>query len=368
MSINYLSLFKLSAIAIASLPFFLLLDRWSREQGYELRGKNILITGGSRGLGLVMARQLQEAGAHLAICARDEAELRRARTDLEKRGGEVLALTCDVTEQTHVQQMIQQVRTHFASIPGSTGAIDVLINNAGADIISPIENLTTADYDALMRLHFWAPLYTMYEIFPEMQARRSGRIVNIASIGGKHPSPHMVAYCASKYALVGLSQGVRTELAKDGISVTTVCPGFVHTGIIDRATVKGQNKKEFVWFGIGDSLPLASASAEKVADAAIAGFRRGAVEVVVPLSSWFMTKIYGLFPELTNNVFALFNLFLPKPGGIGEESAIGKDSRPDWLPDWTTYLSNRAAQRNNELPAIEPEKPDEVKPVATLDE
>ncbi|HEY9761656.1 MAG TPA: SDR family NAD(P)-dependent oxidoreductase [Trichocoleus sp.] len=364
MDINYQSLFLLVAIAIALLPGFLLVDRWWREREYDLQGKTILMTGGSRGLGLVMARQLVDAGARLAICARDEAELARARTELEQRGGDLLALTCDVTDQAQVEQMVQQVKSHF-------GPVDILINNAGTDIVGPLETLTMQDYDDLMKLHFWAPLYTTYAVLPDMRKavratldeRQAGRIVNISSIGGKVASPHMVAYCASKFALVGLSEGMQTELAKTGIAVTTVCPGFIRTGVVDHAIMKGQHRKEFAWFSISDSLPLISASAERVARATIAGMRRGEAEVIVPFPAWFSAKVYALFPGLMTSLFGLANWFLPGPGGIDNERAFGKDSHSFWSPSWLTYLSDRAAERNNELPATEPKVTTDVGPV-----
>jgi NAD(P)-dependent dehydrogenase (short-subunit alcohol dehydrogenase family) len=333
------SLLTLILLSITVIPVCLGIDRWWRENSYDLQGKNVLITGGSRGLGLVMARQLISAGARVAVCARDEGELQRVRDELEPRGL-ILAIACDVTEQAQVNSMIEQVKEQL-------GTIDVLINNAGADIISPMENLTMQDYDDMMKLHFWAPLYATYAILPEMQQRRSGRIVNISSIGGKTPFPHMIAYCASKFALVGLSEGMRTELAKDGITVTVVCPGMIHSGVIDHALLKGQHRKEFAWFSIGDSLPILSASAEKVGRATIAGLRRGAAEVVVPFPFWVATKFYGLFPELNTNLFGLMNQLLPKPTE-GDERAFGKDSHSAWSPSWLTYLSDRAAQRNNE--------------------
>lgn len=358
MSINYLGLLRLVAIAIALLPIFAWLDRWSREQGYDLHGKTILITGGSRGLGLVMARQLVEAGARLAICARDEAELERAQTDLVQRGGDVLALTCDVTARAQVEHMVQQVRDHF-------GAIDILINNAGTDIVGPVENMAMQDYDDLMQLHFWAPLYTTYAVLPEMRARRSGRIVNISSVGGKVVSPHMVAYCASKFALTGLSEGLRVELARTGISVTTVCPGLIYTGVNDHALFKGQRRKEYTWFSISESLPLLSTSPEKVARVAIAGLRRGAAEVVVPLPVLLMARFYGLFPGLMTNLLSWGSWLLPGPTADGQERAFGRDSHSDWAPSWLTYLSDRAARRNNELPVNEPKATTQVKQVGT---
>lgn len=317
MNINYHNIFIFIAVALALLPGFLLLDGYWREKTYQLQGKTILITGASRGLGLVMARQLIDAGARLAICVRDEAELERARTELEQRGGEVLALTCDVTVQEMVEQMVQRVRERFS-------AIDILINNAGTDIISPLPNLTMQDYDDLMKLHFWAPLYTSYAVLPQMQQRQAGRIVNISSIGGKVVSPHMVAYCASKFALVGLSEGMRTELAKEGIAVTTVCPGFIRTGVVDHGIIKGQHRQEFAWFSISDSLPLISASAEQVARATIAGLRRGDAEVIVPFPAWLSAKFYALFPGLNTNLLSLVNQLLPGSGGIGKQRAFAK--------------------------------------------
>jgi short-subunit dehydrogenase len=358
MNINYHSLLTLMTVAIALLPGFLLLDRWWRERIYDLPGKTILITGGSRGLGLVIARQFVKARARLAICARDEAELERARTELEQHGGDVFAFTCDVTDQAQVEQMVQQVRERL-------GAIDILINNAGTDIVGPLETLTMQDYDDMMKLHFWAPLYTTYAVLPEMRQRQAGRIVNISSIGGKVVSPHMVAYCASKFALVGLSEAMRTELAKDGIAVTTVCPGFIHTGVVDHAIIKGQQRQEFAWFSISDSLPLISASAEQVARATIAGLRRGDAEVIVPFRFWLAAKFYALFPGLNTTLFSLVNRLLPGPGGMDKERAFGKDSHSFWSPSWLTYLSDRAARRNNELPVTEPKAATDVKQVET---
>ncbi|WOD39757.1 SDR family oxidoreductase [Nodosilinea sp. E11] len=354
---NYLGLLRLVAIAIALLPVFVWLDRGSRERGYNLQGKTVLMTGGSRGLGLVMARQLIEAGARLAICARDQAELERACAELTQRGGDVLALTCDVTHQAQVEQMVQQVKEHF-------GAIDILINNAGTDIVGPLENLTMQDYDDLMQLHFWAPLFTTTAVLPEMRQRRAGRIVNMSSVGGKVVSPHMVAYCASKFALTGLSEGMRVELAQSGIAVTTVCPGLIYTGVNDHGLFKGQHRKEFTWFSISESLPVISASPEKVARVAIAGLRRGAAEVIVPLPILLMARFYGVFPGVMTNLLSWGNRLLPGPTEGGQERAFGRDSHSSWAPSWLTYLSDRAARRNNELPVNEPKATTEVKPVS----
>jgi NAD(P)-dependent dehydrogenase (short-subunit alcohol dehydrogenase family) len=109
-----------------------------RLSGYDLRGKTVLITGGSRGLGLVMARELAGEGAQLAICARDEAELERARADLNKRGARVIAVPCDVTDRAQVNEMVSVVGDHY-------GQIDVLVNNAGVIQVGPLEVMTLED-------------------------------------------------------------------------------------------------------------------------------------------------------------------------------------------------------------------------------
>ncbi|MEJ7617506.1 MAG: SDR family oxidoreductase, partial [Pyrinomonadaceae bacterium] len=221
-----------------------------RWRAFEMRGQTVLITGGSRGLGLLIARELARQGAQLAICARDGAELARARADLLACGARALAVQCDVTERAQVNEMVHRVSEHF-------GRIDVLINNAGTIQVGPVEVMTVEDYEEAMKTHFWAPLYTTLAVLPEMR-RRAGRIVNISSVGGKIAVPHLVPYSASKFALVGLSSGLRTELAKDGIVVTTVSPGLIRTGSPRNATFKGQHREEYAWFSIGDSLPLTS--------------------------------------------------------------------------------------------------------------
>jgi short-subunit dehydrogenase len=339
----------LFGVGVGALLVLLWVVRSWRERQYDLTGKTVLLTGGSRGLGLVMARQLVQQGVRLAICARDRAELERARVELQQCDGEVLTVPCDVTDRSQVDQMVQQVRDRF-------GPIDILINNAGTDLVGPMDVLTIEDYDDLMKLHFWAPLYTTYAVFPEMRQRQAGRIVNISSIGGKVVSPHMLAYCASKFALTGLSEGMRTELAKDGIAVTTVCPGFIRTGVIDHAMFKGQHRKEFTWFSIADSLPLISTSAEKVARETIAGFRRGDAEVIVPLWTWFSARLSALFPGFSTTVIGWFNRLLPGTSGIGTERAFGKDSHSSLSPSLLTFLSDKAARQNNEMGS--PEQPE----------
>ncbi len=159
---------------------------------------------------MVLARLLAEKGAKLAICARNADELTVARRDLESRGGEVLDVVCDVRNQSEVNQMVETVCNHY-------GQIDVLINNAGVIQVGPLEVQTQKDFEDAMAVHFWGPFYTMNAVLPQMRERGAGRIVNISSIGGKLPVPHLAPYCASKFALVGLSSAMRVELVKENV-------------------------------------------------------------------------------------------------------------------------------------------------------
>jgi NAD(P)-dependent dehydrogenase (short-subunit alcohol dehydrogenase family) len=313
-----------------------------RWQEYDLRGKVVLITGGSRGLGLIMARQLLYQEARVAICARDQSELERARQELSQNGGLILTMACDVTHHDQVQAMVQTVLNHF-------GRIDILVNNAGTIRVGPLEHMTLEDYEEAMKVHFWGPLYTVLAVLPGMRQRREGRIINISSIGGKVSMPHLLPYNASKFALVGFSEGLRSELAKDRIVITTVCPGLMRTGSPRHAFFKGQHRAEYTWFSISDALPLISQSAERAAGQIIAACKRGDAEVVLSLPAKLATTVHGLFPGWTADLLGLANtLLLPAPGGIGRAHMLGKDSASRLSPSWLTTLSDRAAQRNNE--------------------
>jgi NAD(P)-dependent dehydrogenase (short-subunit alcohol dehydrogenase family) len=313
--------------------------RWSE---YDLRGKSVLITGGSRGLGLVMAREFANEGANVAICARDVEELERARADLAERGACILAVPCDVTERTQVVELVNIVRDHF-------GRIDVLVNNAGVIQVGPVEVMTVEDYEQAMLTHFWGPLYTTLAVLPEMRGRRDGRIVNISSIGGKVSVPHLLPYSASKFALVGLSEGLRAELRKDGVVVTTVCPGLMRTGSPRNATFKGQHRAEYAWFSISDALPVSAMKAERAARQIIAACKRGDAEVVLSIQAELAVRFHALFPGLTADLLGLVNYLLPGAGGIGKRNAKGKDSESSWSPSLLTVLNEKAAEQNNEV-------------------
>lgn len=307
---------------------------------YEFDGRTVLITGGSRGLGLLLARRFARLGARVAICARDGDELRRAAEDVS-RFGEVMALDCDLADRGAIDRLLQAVRDRW-------GPIDVLVNNAGVIQVGPPAEMTLQDYDRAMRIHFWAPLHGVRGVLEDMRARKQGRIINIASIGGLISVPHLLPYNASKYALVGLSEGLRAALLKDGIYVTTVCPGLMRTGSSGHAEFKGQNRAEFAWFSVCASTPLLSISADRAADQIIRAAGEGRGHLVLSLPAKLAALIHALAPGPTADALSLTERLLPGPGGIGSRTVKGIDSRPSWLPGVLTRLGDNAAVRNNE--------------------
>jgi NAD(P)-dependent dehydrogenase (short-subunit alcohol dehydrogenase family) len=309
---------------------------------YNFRDKVCVITGGSRGLGLVMARELAACGAKIAICARDTEELERAAEDLASRGADVFAMTCDITNRDQIGMFVAEIHEVF-------GGIHVLVNNAGVIDVGPMEHMTFFDFDRALATHFWGPLYMMDAVIPEMRERGEGRIVNIASIGGKVAVPHLLPYTASKYALVGLSEGMHAELAKDGIAVTTAIPGLMRTGSPLNASFRGQHRKEYALFAIADSLPLTSMRAERAARKIIKAARAGKPEVVVGLQAKLAIALGALAPNLVQRALGLVNRMLPGPGGIRSHSAIGRDSASSLAPSILTLPTERAAIRNNEV-------------------
>ncbi len=329
-----------TALGIGAVAAYTILRKQRLE--YDFQNKVVLITGGSRGLGLVLARTLADEGARIAICARNSEELMRAKEDLEVRGAEVFELVCDVRNQSEVEQMVETVCNHY-------GQIDVLINNAGVIQVGPLEVQTQKDFEDAMAIHFWGAFYTMRAVVPEMKKRGMGRIVNVSSIGGKIAVPHLAPYCASKFALVGLSGAMRVELAKDNILITTVCPGLMRTGSHVNAVFKGQNEKEFAWFSIGNALPVSSVSAESAAEQIVEATRRGDAELIISVQAKLAAKANGLLPELTAEISEMVNRILPAAGGIGEEHALGKDSTSFVSPSFLTALADKESYQNNEL-------------------
>jgi NAD(P)-dependent dehydrogenase (short-subunit alcohol dehydrogenase family) len=332
-------------LGAAGLGAILAAQAWRRRSDYDFSGKVVVIMGASRGLGLVMARELAHQGARLALVARSEQELDRAVDDIRARQpfAEVLPVTGDVRSRNEVERAIAQAHERF-------GRIDVLINNAGIIQVGPVTHMTLADYQEAMDTHFWGPLYGILAVLPHMRLQGEGRIVNISSIGGRISVPHLVPYSASKFALTGLSDGLCYELQRQNIHVTTVCPGLMRTGSPLNATFKGRHPQEFAWFAISDSLPLATISAPRAARQILEACRRGDAELVITVQAKLAVVARTMAPELFARVMAMINGLLPRSTGTeGDTTRLGRESQSMWAPSTLTTPTYRAALENNEM-------------------
>ncbi|MEZ4728224.1 MAG: SDR family NAD(P)-dependent oxidoreductase [Caldilineaceae bacterium] len=297
----------LSKALLAAGVTWLGIEAVQRLREDDLRGEVALVTGGSRGLGFLLAQELGRNGCRVAICARDWQELEAAWADLTSEGIEVYPIVCDVADQAAVEEMVTRVTRHY-------GRIDILVNNAGIIQVGSVQNMTVADFQRAMDIIFWGTLYPTRAVLPQMLARRCGRIVNITSIGGKVSVPHLLPYSAAKFAATGFSEGLTAELRSQGIYVTTVAPSTLRTGSHLQAQFAGQHDKEYAWFGLSATLPLVSTDAEQAAREIVQATKRRAAFHYVGWPAQLAARVHGLFPGFMTELFALVIAYaMPAP-------------------------------------------------------
>jgi NAD(P)-dependent dehydrogenase (short-subunit alcohol dehydrogenase family) len=300
-----------------------------------------LVTGGSRGLGLLIGRELAARGYRLAICARDADELASAESDLAARGAEVLAVRCDVADRDQVERMVGSVVDRF-------GRLDVLVNNAGIIKVAPVTAMTVDDFAEAHDVMFWGTLYPTLAALPHLLEHGGGRIINITSIGGKISAPHLLPYGCAKFAAVGLSEGLRAELSGTGTTVTTVVPGLMRTGSHLRAYFKGQRQKEFAWFALAASLPVLSMDAERAARRVVAAGLAGRAELILTPAAKLGVRVHGVMPATTVRALGVVNRLLPKsagPTGPAVTGLVASAELNSRLVEAGTTLGRSAASR-----------------------
>ncbi len=311
----------------------------------DLSGEVAVVTGASRGLGLLLATELAGRGCRLVLCARDGAGLERAAARLRTAGADVVTVACDVTREESAGQLVNAAREHF-------GRLDILINNAGIIRVGPVQSTSLADYEAALAAMAVAPVRLTLAALPVMRAQGHGRIVTITSIGGKLSVPHLLPYSTAKFAAVGFSEGLRAELGRGPVTVTPVVPGRKRPGARGRGEVAGAREQEFTWFSLAASLPLISMDAERAARQIVAGMAARRPEVFLTPASQLVGRLAGLAPELTAPLLhAVQNAVLPAANG-SSASAPGSELKPALsAPAFSalTRLGRAAAARFNEL-------------------
>lgn len=303
--------------------------------------KVVVITGASRGLGLLLAREFAGEGARLALLSRDRDDIESVRADPGLQGCELLTLPCDVTSQRQVNRAIGRIGESY-------GRIDVVVNNAGVIKAAPFSAMSAEDFEQAMGTHFWGPLYMTWASLPHLR-RQAGRLVNISSIGGALAVPHLAPYVASKYALAGLSESLTAELAEEGVRVTTVYPITIRTGSPFNITTGGQAEKEFSWFALGDSLPVISKNADRAARQIVNACAAGQPRLIVSTQARLAIIADALFPNLISSLVKGVNRLLPEAAPDGPQARSGWESQTRITRSPLTRLTRRAAAHNREM-------------------
>ena len=302
----------------------------------RFRGASVIVTGGSRGLGLEIARVFAREGARLTLLARDRQELESARRELISLGGYVMIRVCDISDRQQVQEAVEFVIRE-------RGRVDVLINNAGIIQVGPFENTSVNDMEENFDVYVRGPLFLIKAVAPYMRRQGGGRIVNISSIAGMVAIPHLAAYSAAKSAETALSDAVRAEFARDNIRVTTVIPGLLRTGSYDNALYTGRQNKEYSWFALSGALPLLALNAEKAAHRIVEACRYGDPVLILSVQARLLRLMNALLPGTAAGLMKLAARMLPGPAAADAGRRTGRQSR---MPGDAAALAIRGMGKN----------------------
>ena len=293
---------------------------WKRAHALDLEGRVALVTGGSRGLGFALCRELLGRGARVATCARGVEQLDEARRRL---GDGLLAIPCDVGDRGQVDALVEEVEREL-------GPVEVLVNNAGVIAVGPLETQTRADFEEMLAIQLWGTINATLAVLPGMRARGAGRIANVTSVGGKISVPWLLPYSTAKFAAVGFSEGLRAELAGSGVAVTTVVPGLMRTGSYLAASFKGDRPElEYGLFTPLSSTPASTIAADRAARRIVEAVRRGDPEITLSLHAKLAARANGLAPGAVATVLSLVSRALPEVHGTQRRRGSDIDSPVD---------------------------------------
>ncbi len=256
------------------------------------KGKTIIITGASSGLGKELCRRLAQKGANLALIARNREKLTDVKKELESIAGQdqkIESISCDVTDFNRTEKAFEQM-------VDTIGVPDILINNAGILEEGYFENISLSIFREIFDVNFFGAINCTKIILPYFKSKGTGKIVNVASLGGKMASFGYSAYCSSKYALVGLTETLRMELKPQNISVNLVCPGEFNSPMVDKLNT--YRTKENI--EITHTAPVLSI--DFVADEIIAGIEKNRFLIIPGRISRILERIGRWFPSVLRAV------------------------------------------------------------------
>ena len=258
-----------------------------------MRGKTAVVTGAGSGIGRATAHAFAAAGAQVALCDIDEARVHAVAGELGDRA--LLAQPVDVADRDQMREFANAVH---AAVP----AADVVVNNAGVAVGASFLDTSLDDWDWLLGVNLRGVVHGCHFFVPKMVERGRGQVINISSVLGIFPAPSASAYVASKFAVLGMSQSLRTELAPRGVGVTAICPGLIATQIVADGRMQGgagARKESTVELFAKRGLPPA-----KVADAILDAVRTNPAVRPVGYDGWAIAALHRLAPQTTQRLGA----------------------------------------------------------------
>ncbi|MFJ9622939.1 SDR family NAD(P)-dependent oxidoreductase [Streptomyces sp. NPDC101181] len=312
---------------------------------HRTKGPGALVTGGSRGLGLFMARRLVERGCVVTIAARDADELARAAARLrEDTGVTVRTAVCDVRDRTAVRALVREVHER--------DGLDLVIANAGVIQVAPVEAVGASEFGDAMDTMFFGALHTSLEALPYLRETR-GRLGLIGSVGGLTGVPHLLPYSCAKAAVGALAEGLHAEAAASGVSVTAVHPGLMRTGSHRQAEFGGDVDAEFGWFSAAAGAPLLSMDAERAARRIVDAVIQRRARLVLTLPAKAAQLAHGVAPGLTTRLSGAVARVLPTAsnhGPLRQGAEAGEPRGPiaKLLRAWGSARNDRVVTRANQ--------------------
>lgn len=255
---------------------------------------HVLITGASQGAGKATALRFAREGWDVTLAAREGDRLTAVAQQIRALGRQAVAVPTDIGSEAQVTALVEKSVEVL-------GEVDVLINNAGICLTGPAVNTSLEDWKRILDTNLWGCIYTVHALLPAMVRRGKGTIINVGSFGGKMPLPEMTAYCTSKYALTGLTESLRLELAPQGIHVGIVHPGVINSDFLERAQFRGKDDSEASQRQRQMAQTLQSgwvSQPEDIANAVWKAVEQQQAEVVVGPAA-IATELNRLFPQLT---------------------------------------------------------------------
>ncbi|RKQ36255.1 SDR family NAD(P)-dependent oxidoreductase [Kocuria tytonis] len=302
-----------------------------------------LVAGASRGLGLLVAEELLVRGFDVAICARDAAELARARERLS-RSGTVRDYVCDVSDADQVTALVRDVEREM-------GPVEVLVTVAGIIQVGSVEGVTVEQFRDAVDTMTMGPVHTALAVLPGMRERGHGRIGTVASVGGLVSVPHLLPYSTAKFGAVGFAEGLAASLSGTGVTATSIDPGLMRTGSHEHAFFTGEPEREYAWFAPSASLPVLAMNADRAARLIVDGVLAGRPVVLVGWLPKIAQRVRGVAPGLTVRALGVVNRLLPSAAAHQTDLVVGaaaKQRLGSTVVNALSALGSRAARRNNE--------------------